>query len=380
MKIIYCISGTFNSGGMERVLANKANYLVGLGHEIIVITTDQQRRSPYFPLDTRIRNIDLDVNYCENNNKALLRKALNYYKKQKNHRQKLKRILYELRGDIVISMFDHDVSFLYKINDGSKKVLEIHFSRFKRLQYGRRGLWKIVDKLRSINDLSLAKKYDQFVVLTEEDRSYWGDLPNIQVIFNANTFSPSAVAKLESKQVVAIGRYDYQKGFDDLIKSWKLIHNTHPDWMLKIYGHGPLENEFKKLIDDLNLHESVSLCAPSREIEQVYMDSSILVMTSRYEGFGMVLIEAQSCGVPVVAYACKCGPRDIIFSGHNGFLINEGDEGMFVEKVNLLIEKEDLRKEIGKKAKVMSIRFSEDVVMKKWEDLFSKLVNEKSKG
>ena len=127
---------------MERVLANKANYLTELGYDITIITTDQRERSPYFQLDPRIKNVDLGINYTDNNNKGLLQKLLSYPRKQKMHRQKLQNILIELKADIVISMFDNDASFMYKIKDGSRKILEIHFSRFKRLQYGRKGYGK----------------------------------------------------------------------------------------------------------------------------------------------------------------------------------------------------------------------------------------------
>jgi len=373
MKIIYCISGTFNSGGMERVLANKANYLVRLGHELIIITTDQQGRSPYFPLDTRIRNIDLDVNYCENNNKALVRKTINYYKKQKNHRQKLNRLLYELKGDVVISMFDHDVSFLYKINDGSKKVLEIHFSRFKRLQYGREGLWKIVDRLRSINDLSLVKRYDRFVVLTEEDKGYWGLLKKIVVIPNANSFVPENISDWKAKEVIAVGRYDYQKGFDDLIRIWGIVNVYFPDWILRIYGSGPLEHELLLLIKQLKLEHNIYLHPPVKEIDEKYIESSILAMTSRYEGFGMVLIEAQICGLPLVAYACKCGPRDIIKNGENGFLVEEGNIVEFANRLMELMESFDMRERFGNNGLLRSKNYSEDKVMRMWLDLFDSL-------
>ncbi len=234
MKIIYSILGTYNSGGMERVLANKANYLTELGYDITIITTDQRERSPYFQLDPRIKNVDLGINYTDNNNKGLLQKLLSYPRKQKMHRQKLQNILIELKADIVISMFDNDASFMYKIKDGSRKILEIHFSRFKRLQYGRKGVWKIVNLLRSNADLKLVKQYDRFVVLTHEDKSYWGNLTNIEVIPNANSFVSSKQADLESKRVIAVGRYDNQKGFDDLINVWKGVYAKHPDWSLDI--------------------------------------------------------------------------------------------------------------------------------------------------
>lgn len=376
MRIVYNILGTYNSGGMERVLANKANYLTELGYDITIITTDQRERSPYFQLDPRIKNVDLGINYTDNNNKGLLQKLLSYPRKQKMHRQKLQNILIELKADIVISMFDNDASFMYKIKDGSRKILEIHFSRFKRLQYGRKGVWKIVNLLRSNADLKLVKQYDRFVVLTHEDKSYWGNLTNIEVIPNANSFVLSKQADLESKRVIAVGRYDNQKGFDDLINVWKGVYAKHPDWSLDIFGQGPLKDELQSLIDRLGLTKTINLCAPVKNIEQEYLNSSILAMTSRYEGLPMTLLEAQVCGLPLVSYACKCGPRDIIKDGINGYLIEENDQKEMIQKLIHLMNDEKFRKQMGDASYRFSDNYSEDRIMQQWIDLF-KEVNKK---
>ncbi|MCT3700286.1 glycosyltransferase family 4 protein [Elizabethkingia anophelis] len=373
MKIVYSILGTYNSGGMERVLANKANYLAELGYDITIITTDQRERSPYFQLDPRIKNVDLGINYTDNNNKGLLQKLLSYPRKQKMHRQKLQNILIELKADIVISMFDNDASFMYKIKDGSKKILEIHFSRFKRLQYGKKGVWKIVNLLRSNADLKLVKQYDRFVVLTHEDKSYWGNLTNIEVIPNANSFALSKQADLESKRVIAVGRYDYQKGFDELINIWKEVYAKHPDWILNIFGHGPLKNELQNQINRLDLKENVYLREPVKDIEKEYLNSSIVVMTSRYEGLPMALLEGQACGLPLVSYVCKCGPKDIIKHNENGFLIEKGDQSKMAHKIIKLIENKELRLKMGENALKASDCFSEENVMKKWIHLFNNL-------
>src|SRR5690606_38215023 len=138
-----------------------------------------------------------------------------------------------------------------KIKDGSKKILEIHFSRYKRIQYGRVGIWKIIDKVQSKRDLRTVKKFDKFIVLTKEDQGYWGDLKNIGVIPNANSFSSKVVSDLNQKQVLAVGRLDYQKGFDDLIRIWSKVSIKFPDWKLNIYGNGPLKEEFIALISSL---------------------------------------------------------------------------------------------------------------------------------
>lgn len=376
MKIVYNIAGTYNSGGMERVLANKANYLADLGYEVIVVTTDQKDRKPYFAFDSRIAQWDLDINYSVNAGKGTIKKYVSYIFKQRLHKKRLASLLERLKVDVVISMFDHEASFLYKIKDGSKKILEIHFSRYKRLQYGRTGLLGLADQYRSKQDLQIARRYNRFVVLTKEDQSYWGKLNNIQVIPNANSFEPARRADLTVKRVIAVGRYDDQKAFDQLILAWKQVHQFHTDWWLMIFGKGPLKEDLESLIEKSGLQHVVFLCSPVKDIEREYVNSSILVMTSRYEGLPMALLEAQACGLPLVSYDCKCGPKDIIKDGINGFLVNEGNVSGVAERLIRLIEDPDLRIKIGKESKALSKNFAEDVIMKQWTDLFDSLIDE----
>ena len=373
MKIVYCIAGTYNSGGMERVLANKANYLVNHGYEVSIITTDQRGRQPFFYLDKRIRCYDLNINYEINNGKSFFNKLTHYPLKQKRHRERLTAYLKQLKADIVISMFCNDASFLWKIKDGSKKILEIHFSRYKRIQYGRTGIWKQVDHLLSWRDSEIVRKYERFVVLTKEDKTYWGDLSNIMVIPNALSFSMSQPAELKYKKVIAIGRYDYQKGFDYLIATWAIVHRLYPDWKLDIIGNGEWKNRLQKQIEELGLTDAITLKLPTDHIEEVYTQASLFTMSSRYEGLPMVLLEAQSSGLPIVSFACKCGPRDVISDGEDGYLVPEGNLSIFAERILALIADEGLRKRMGEAARKKSQRFLEPVIMAQWESLFRQL-------
>ena len=373
MKIIYCIAGTYNSGGMERVLANKANWLVQNGHEVCVLTTDQNGRHSFFPMDPRIEMYDLGVNYEDNNGKSFLNKLLHYPFKQWKHKGALRRVLPELKADVVISMFCNDASILSKIKDGSKKVLEIHFSRFKRLQYGRKGLWKLADQLRSKNDIKVVSRFDKFVVLTEEDKGYWGNLDNIQVISNARSFVLDEPAKLNEKKVIAVGRYCYQKDLSKLIDAWKFVCREVNDWTLHLVGDGEDRAMLQEQIERLGLTESIVLGRAETDMKTVYSSASMLALSSRYEGLPMVLLEAQAAGLPIVSFECKCGPKDVIEDGVDGILVEEGNVEKLAEGMLRLIKDQTLRKSMGTAAYKRSERYAEENIMGQWTGLFDEL-------
>lgn len=376
MKILYCIAGTCHSGGMERVLANKANYLVRHGYEVVVVTTDQQGLPPFFPLDKRIRCIDLHVNYEENNGKSFLNKLWHYPWKQYRHKKRLREVLCQERPDIAISMFCNDAGFITQLGDGSKKLLEIHFSKFKRLQYGRKGLWRLADLWRSQQDEKTVARFDKFVVLTEEDKGYWGDLSNITVIPNALTFSTPQRASLGNKKVIAVGRYTYQKGFERLIEAWQTVASRFPDWQLDIVGEGEEREALQRQINAYGLERQIALVSPTKEVEKLYLEASLLVLSSRYEGLPMVLLEAQAFGLPIVAFRCKCGPADVVTDGEDGFLVADGDTLELAQRMMALMADEALRQQMGRKAKVASHRYDEENVMKQWTDLFDSLTKQ----
>lgn len=376
MKIIYCTHSTYNPGGMERVLLNKVTYLSQLlGWEVSVVTTDQHQRSPFYPFPEKVRMTDLEINYSEDNEKGAWKKITGYLRKRKEHRRKLTALLLKEKPDIVVSLYPSESSFIPDIKDGSKKVLELHYCKFFRLQYGRKGLLGWIDKLRTHQDEQIVRRFDKFVVLTNEDRGYWGNLPNIEVIPNAAMHVSDAYSDVMNKRVIAVGRLDYQKGFDRLIQAWQLVQHTgrFTGWKLDIFGQGEWQEMLQQMIGKAGLQDTARLNRPTKQIGEEYVKSDMLVMSSNYEGFPMVMIEAMACGLPVVSFDYKCGPKDIIQSGINGLLVPNGDIQALADAMMKVMEDEAYRKMLSLNARKVVDTYSEQAVMAQWIRLFTSI-------
>lgn len=376
MKLIYCTHSICNPGGMERVLLNKIAYLVAhTDWEILLITTDQKNRPSFYPLPEGVRWMDLDINYSDDNDKGTIQKIKGYLRRKKIHRQKLTAILNKERADVMVSLFPSESSFYPSLKDGSKKVLELHFNKLFRLQYNRTGLMGLIDRLRTWQDERMVRKFDKFVVLSEEDKGYWGAMPNLCVIPNAALRMSDTYAEGDKKRVIAVGRLDYQKGFDRLVEAWRIVqqNKAYADWHLDIFGQGEWKEMLQAQIDGYGLQESVKLNAPTQQIGKEYTNSSMLVMSSNYEGFPMVMIEAMACGLPAVSFDFKCGPKDIIRHGENGLLVKNNDIQGLAEAMMKLMGNEELRRQMSVEARKVTETYSEEVVMKKWISLFEGL-------
>ena len=380
MKLVYCICETYNPGGMERVLLNKVRYLVEqYGYDIIVVTTDQNGRAPFYPFPEKVKMVDLGINYEDNNDKGVFAKTISFLSKRRLHRKRLTELLEKEKADVVVSLYPSESSFIPYIKDGSKKVLELHFNKFFRLQYNRTGLLGLIDRWRTRQDERIVRRFDRFVVLTEEDKGYWGDMPNIQVIPNAALFMADRYADMSRKRVIAVGRLDYQKGFDRLIEAWRIIHQHEDckDWTLDIFGQGEWKEKLQDMIEACGLQDCVKLNAPTKQIGREYANSSMLVMSSNYEGFPMVMIEAMACGLPAVSFDFKCGPKDIIRHGVNGLLVKNGDIQGLADAMMHLMADEQLRKRMSAEARKVVETYSEEVVMRKWLELFDEVSGER---
>lgn len=376
MRIAYCIQGLFRTGGIERVVSTKANYWVQHGHEVCIITTDQRGYQPAFDLDSRIRLVDLDLNYEADNQLGRFKRLKALYAKRSEHKHRLEKVLREFKPDITVSTFFQDAPILPSIKDGSKKVLELHSSMYRRVfMYPKeQKLMRLLGYYRIWLDKRLAKRYDRFVVLTQEDLGYWGQIPHITAIPNPSPFNMvSQTLEGGRKKVLAVGRYEYEKNFTTLISLWASISPLFPDWQLEIVGDGPLRPKLEAQVQHLGLQNNIRLLHTTSDIKSHYRTSSIVVLLSEYEGLPMVLVEAQTMGLPIIAYACKCGPRDIVTDGVDGYLVTQGDSEALARRLQEVMKDSELRGSMAQAALKSSERYSLPTVMALWDQLFESI-------
>lgn len=292
MRLAYCIHALNLSGGIERVLTTKANYLADvMGYEIHIITARQKGRKEFFPLSGKIIRHDLDAN-----DRMFLIK----------YRKRLDALLAKIRPDITVTVCDNSLYALTRCTDGSVKIGEFHFSHEKFLmKYGTNAIGKLYASFRTRKLENAVRKLDRFVVLTKADKNDWRKVtPEVEQIYNPLPFVSDEVSPLDEKRCIAAGRLESQKNFKDLITAWKTVDARHPDWKLSVYGDGSQKESLQDQIDSMGLKGKVTLKGRTNDVRKELLGSSCLVMSSRFEGFPMILLEALATGLPIVSYDC----------------------------------------------------------------------------
>lgn len=377
LKIVYCNPSLHIAGGIERVLSVKANYFAEkLGYEVHIIITDGKGSEPFFYLDPSIQVHQLDINYDEY--LPLYCRFFAFFRKRKLHIKRLNKLLFQIQPDITILLVRREVSFIHKIADKSIKIAENHIDKNRYLTSINSSLAKYIPhflleywKRQCIKKI---KSLDKFIVLTHEDKQAWGELENVVVIPNPLTFLPDKISLYTSKQVIAVGRYDRQKGFDMLISAWKMVAMKYPDWILRIFGDGPLRRELELQVTQEGIGNNCFLDFPVKNIADKYAESSIYVLSSRFEGFGLVIIEAMCCGLPVVSFACPCGPRDIIRDQEDGILVEKENVKSLEQNILRLIENGEERRQMGKNALRNVQRYRMENIAILWKNIFEELL------
>ena len=380
-RIVYCTPALYSAGGVERVVSLKANYFAeSFGYEVTIIVTEGQGRECFFPLSSKVNVINLNLGFEELWKVSFIKKIFLYLKKQYRYKKLLKEELLRLRPDITISVLRREINFINSIHDGSRKMGELHVNRSNYRNFAVRNSNRIkalFARLWMNNLIGHLKQLDKMVVLTESAKQDWPELSNVVLIPDPLPFSVQQVSSLSAKRIISIGRYAYEKGNDLLLRAWAIVQNSCDDWILDVYGMGDRE-PYRQLMSELGIDESrCHLYGSLADVKEQYLSSSVFALPSRFEGFGLVIIEAMSCGLPVVSFNCENGPRNIITDEQDGCLVTPYDVEEYANKLLKLIHDKDYRQQMGINAYQASRRYAIENIATQWKDLFDKLMRDK---
>lgn len=372
MRILYVTDAFAVWGGLERVLADKMNYLVEqYNYDVHLLTINQGTHDIPFFLNSAIGYQDLGIGMHRLYGYHGLVRLIIRQKIKRLLKQRMKNVIFNLSPDIVVCVKFDFAGLLLKLKGNIPLIVESHTMCHSEKMDGSGLLRRLHVWLFKRN----VSKVETVVSLTEGDADDWRRInTNVFVIPNVVHLSDSHWhATLKDRVVIFVGRFSSQKDIQSMLGIWSQVNEKHPDWQLRIYGDGELKDYYMPIIQgmDANIH----VFPPTPAIVEKYFESSILILTSLFEPFGLVLPEAMSCGLPVVAFDCPYGPAEIITDGVDGFLIQNRNVEAFADKVCQLIEDEDLRKKMGEAGALSSMRYSPDRIMPQWKTLLENLVN-----
>lgn len=358
MKLLYITNGINGSGGLERVLSVKASLLAeDFGYEVAILCLNNAHENPFYPFSEKIQTASVSVGG----------NPISYFSAYKKG---IQQFVNTYQPDVIFVCDDGLKGFFLPkiIQTKAKWVYERHVSKLIESNTNQNFIQKTITHFKWYLMERLGKNFSKFIVLTEGNKKEWSSLKNIEVISNPLPFQSDEKSSQKNKVVICVGKISYQKGQDLLLKIWENVHQDFPDWQLHLYG-----KENLNFLDTQHLKNNVYFFPPEKNIQQKYLDSSIYVMPSRFEGFGMVLIEAMEFGLPCVSFDCDYGPGDIIHHGEDGFLIENGNTKDFTEKLKLLISNHELRIKMGEAAKVNVEKYYPKHIMHQWDDLLNQL-------
>jgi len=361
MRLLYIVPKIKSAGGVARVLAIKANYFVEhFGYEVHILSQNEENEMPFYEFDSEIvfHNMILKGNIF---------KFFSSFQKQINQK------INQINPDVILVADNGLKAFVFPFIAKTKTliVFECHGSKFveeevQKTNFVSKSLQKIKYRFKDFG----VQKFTKIVALSEENLKEW-NVENGIIIPNPCWIKSKKSADLKQKKVIAIARNSYEKGLDRLLLIWKEIGEKYPEWTLDIYTDDvdTLEREALKL----EIESGINYLHFVKNIQEKYLKASICVMTSRTEGFPMVLLEALASGLPCIAYDCPTGPRAIITNAENGFLIPDNNIEMYVEKLSFLIENEEVRLKFGLDAKETSKQYSVKKIMEQWRDFLESL-------
>ena len=376
-KIVYCTPALYMAGGVERVLTLKANYFADhLGYDITIILTEGKEKTLFYALSDKVNVINLDINFEELWAYSFLKKIFVYLKKQRQFKKTLTAELLHIRPDITISLLRREINFITSIKDGSKKIGELHINRanYRNFEKSDSNFFKLLfSKLWMHNLIGKLKFLDRLVVLTDYDKDAWVELDNVETIPNPLSFTPNVISSQTEKRVIVVGRYSHEKGYDYLLSAWAKVQTACPDWQLVVFGDGD-RTMYDQIVLQLGIdRERCILNGRTSDVQSEYAHSSLAVCSSRFEGFGLAIVEAMACGLPVVSFDCPWGPRSIICNGVDGILVENGNVDELAQALISLIEQSERRRKMAENAVRNVQRYNIEQIAHKWKTLFDSI-------
>ena len=369
MRIVYFFRSLALWGGIERIIVDKAGWLAGQEDcQVTIVTCDQGNHEVPYALADGVALCDLDVGLHRQYRYRGWRRLWERWQLERLLAKRLRRKIAELQADVVVCVAtSYADTVLRAVGDRVPVVVESH-SIYSQM-FGRGGIRGAYNDWRLQRQLKRAR---MVVTLTEDDARDWRRLlPEVRCIPNMVEQNPTGrMGDAATRRVIFVGRFDYQKRAEMAIGLWQRVGPQHPDWQLHVYGDGERREavaEAARRVVGVTLHK------PTASIFDAYCDSAFLILTSLYEPFGLVMAEAMSCGLPVVAFDCPYGPRTIVEDGSNGFLVEEGDMQGFADSMSRLMDDDALCRRMGSTAVMTARRFSANQVMPQWLTLFHEL-------
>lgn len=374
MKILYCVPKLYNAAGIEQVLTQKVNWLAAhTNHTFLIATTEltpQGKATCAFALDKQVEVIPLDIDFDADYTKPLWSKWWGHMRRMKAYRQALTALVREKEIDLCISLGGKEIAFLKDLP--CRTMAEMHFAMRHREQLLRathRGfVWALLGKIRTVQLVRVVKPLERLVVLTESDKAEWNaaGCKNVVCVPNICSLDGQKIPRVKrTKTVLAVGRLHEQKGFDLLLEAWQKIETRFPEWTLRIVGEGHQRAALEAQINGLHLQRAV-LAGQAADIKAEYASASLFVLSSRYEGFSLVLSEAMWSGVPCVAFDCPQGPAELL-ADERGWLVPNGDVEALHKQIAYAITHPEEATERAQKAQAFAqATYSEACIMPQW--------------
>lgn len=359
MRIIYTIEDFSIKGGAENIIAQKANTLVSAyHHEVTIVSIYQDNRPPSYPLVDGVKLVSLNIPFVQKNGNPI-NKLINRMAVMLKAIGRFQEIVNKTNPDIIFFTMSMGALMLPFCKTKAKKIYESHSAK----------IFTPYHKLFFLTE----RKANAIVCLTQGDAKEYNMAKKVEVIPNFIERHIHTVIDYSVKKAIAVGRLESPKGFDILINCWQTIAGKHPDWHLDIYGEGSLRENLQSQINRLGLSNYITLCGRSNNIMEMYTRYSLHIMSSRYEGQPMTLIEAQSCGLPSVVTDFKFGASDIVKNNFNGLIVKQNDYKALADAIDTIMESEDMRRQYGTNAQNVGKQYYKENVFGRWLSLISSL-------